>query len=65
MNDEGLSQRIELLRVEHRELDRLIDQLRLEPRSDQLEIARMKKRKLHLKDEIAALADQIVPDIIA
>ena len=65
MNDEGLRQQIETLRAEHRNLDRSIEELLHTPDSDQLEIARLKKRKLLLKDQIASLADQIVPDIIA
>ena len=65
MNDEGLSHRIDALRLQHRQLDETIKLLLADPRSDQLGIARLKKRKLQLKDEIASLADQIIPDIIA
>ena len=65
MNDEGLRQRIETLRSEHRILDERINALLADPRSDQLETARLKKRKLLIKDEIAVLSDQIIPDIIA
>lgn len=65
MTDDALRERLESLRLEHRELDRMIGDLALEPDHDQLEVARMKKRKLRLKDEIMALADQIIPDIIA
>lgn len=65
MNDEGISAQIANLRVEHRDLDAAIDALRVGGAADQLQIARLKKRKLMLKDEIAALQDQLVPDIIA
>jgi len=65
VNDEGISAQIANLRVEHRDLDAAIDALRLGGAGDQLQIARLKKRKLMLKDEIAALQDQLIPDIIA
>ena len=57
--------RLELLRVEHRDLDSAIAALIDAGGSDQMQIARLKKRKLRLKDEISALEDQLVPDIIA
>jgi hypothetical protein len=53
------------LRMEHRDLDAAIDALMSTLAVDQLQLARLKRRKLRLKDEIAALEDQIVPDIIA
>lgn len=65
MNDDGIQRQIEYLRLEHRDLDAAIEALRVAGSSDQLQIARMKKRKLLLKDEIAALQDQLIPDIIA
>lgn len=65
MNDDGLAQQLAHLKLEHRDLDAAIEALRAGGSSDQLQIARMKKRKLLLKDEIAALHDQLVPDIIA
>ena len=57
--------RLVRLRQEHRDLDSAIDALRSTPGSDQLQLARLKKRKLRLRDEIALLEDQLVPDIIA
>ena len=54
-----------MLKVEHRRLDDEIERFRMSGNCDQLELARMKKRKLALKDEIQQLADRIVPDIIA
>ena len=57
--------RLEHLRSEHRDLDAAIEALRDNPGSDQLQLARLKKRKLRLRDEIAMIEDQLVPDIIA
>ena len=57
--------RLVRLRQEHRDLDAAIEALRAMPAPDQLQLARLKKRKLRLKDEIAVLEDMRVPDIIA
>jgi hypothetical protein len=57
--------RLVRLRQEHRDLDSAIEALRVTPASDQLQLARLKKRKLRLKDEIAQLEDQLIPDISA
>ena len=65
MNDDDPRELLELLKIEHRKLDQEIEMLRNSGNCDQLELARMKKRKLALKDEIQVLADRIVPDIIA
>ena len=65
MNDDDPRQVVELLKAEHRRLDEEITALREAGTSDQLEIARLKKRKLLLKDEIQILTDRIIPDIIA
>lgn len=65
MNDEGLVRQLELLRVEHRDLDGAISALTSQAVPDQLQIARLKKRKLALRDRISALEDQLIPDIIA
>jgi len=65
MNDDDPRQVLELLKAEHRRLDEEITLLREQGAVDQLEIARLKKRKLLLKDEIQVLNDRIVPDIIA
>jgi hypothetical protein len=53
------------LRQEHRDLDSAIDALQSKPRPDNLQIQRLKKRKLILKDRISALEDKLLPDIIA
>jgi len=57
--------RLATLRTEHRDLDAAIEALRQSVNLDQLRLARLKKRKLRLKDEIALLESRQVPDIIA
>lgn len=58
-------QRLNLLKIEHRDLDSAIAALIERPLPDQLRLARLKKRKLRLRDEIAVIEDQMIPDIIA
>ena len=53
------------LRQEHRDLDSAIDALERNVAGDQLQIQRLKKRKLTLRDRISHVEDQITPDIIA
>ncbi len=65
MNDDDPTELLAVLKAEHRRLDAEIDIMRDAGNCDQLELARMKKRKLGLKDEIAQLEDQLVPDILA
>ena len=65
MDSEVIARRIELLRQEHRDLDAAIDALLASGGTDQMQIARIKKRKLRLKDEISMLEDMMIPDIIA
>ena len=65
MNDDDPREVLALLKAEHRRLDQEIEMLAHAGNCDQLELARMKKRKLTLKDEIQQLANRIVPDIIA
>lgn len=65
MNDDDPREVLELLKAEHRRLDEEIELLRSSGNCDQLELARMKKKKLALKDEIQVLRDRIIPDIIA
>ncbi|HEX5787655.1 MAG TPA: DUF465 domain-containing protein [Woeseiaceae bacterium] len=57
--------RLRELRVSHRDLDYLIDRLQLDPMVDQLRIRRLKKRKLLLKDMIASLESELIPDLDA
>jgi hypothetical protein len=64
-NEAALVARLAVLRMEHRDLDMAIDALRISAGQDQLQIARLKKRKLRLRDEISAIEDQLIPDIIA
>ena len=64
-NDEGLRTRIAELRHDHQDLADAIDVLSSRPNADMLQIARLKRRKLLLKDEITRLSEQITPDIIA
>jgi len=65
MDEAEIIRRVGELRQEHRDLDAAIDALLFAPASDQLQVARLKKRKLKLRDEISALEDQLIPDIIA
>lgn len=57
--------RLEQLRSEHRDLDDVIRRLLEQPPYDQLQVQRLKKRKLVLKDQIAKLEAALIPDIIA
>lgn len=65
VTEEEMRKRLEGLRLEHRDLDAAIDALSGAGAHDQLQIARLKKRKLRLKDQIAMLEDYLIPDIIA
>lgn len=65
VSEEELRKRLELLRVEHRDLDAAIDALTEAGGIDQMQVARLKKRKLKLKDQIALIEDYLIPDIIA
>ena len=64
-SDEALLSELARLRQEHRDLDAAINALEGISAKDQLQIQRLKKRKLYLKDRIIALSDQVTPDIIA
>ena len=64
VDEAEMTKRLEMLRIEHRDLDAAIDALSANT-SDQLQVARLKKRKLMLKDQIALLEDYLIPDIIA
>jgi hypothetical protein len=64
-SDPGAASKLVRLRMEHRDLDAAIEALMNTIAPDQLQLARLKRRKLRLKDEIALLEDQLVPDIIA
>jgi hypothetical protein len=57
--------RLQALEVEHHDLDDVIYRLALDPAQDRLQLQRLKKRKLMLKDQIAKLRTRLIPDIIA
>ena len=65
VTEEEMRKRLEVLRIEHRDLDAAIDALGRAEAKDQLQIARLKKRKLKLKDQISIIEDHLIPDIIA
>ena len=74
MNDDGpilegteaeLRARLADLRIEHQDFDAAIHALEAKPRPDMIQVARLKKKKLRLRDEITRLEDQLTPDIIA
>ena len=65
MDEAEIAARLERLRGEHRDLDASIAMLLHGGATDQIGMARLKKRKLRLRDEIAMLEDEIIPDIIA
>ena len=60
-----LRTRLAELRLEHQDLDDSIEALSVLPVVDQLQIARLKKKKLALKDAIQKLEDRLIPDILA
>ena len=63
--DIAIERRLAALREEHQDLSDAIEALEERPQPDMLQIARLKRRKLSLKDEIVRLEDQLTPDIIA
>ncbi len=65
MEQQFMLARLESLREEHRDLDAAIEALRDAVLHDQVRLARLKKRKLALRDEIAVLESHLIPDIIA
>ena len=58
-------EKLRQLRIEHRDLDQVISQLALDIRTDEVQMRRLKKRKLMLKDQIAKLESQAIPDLNA
>jgi hypothetical protein len=60
-----IRQRLQALEVEHHDLDDVIGRLVIEPGQDRLQLQRLKKRKLMLKDQIQRLRTRLIPDIIA
>jgi hypothetical protein len=53
------------LRLEHRDLDSAIERMAMTPGSDELQLRRLKKRKLRIKDLIARLESELIPDLDA
>ena len=62
---DALHRRLADLVTEHRDLDQVIDRLTGEAPFDQLQVQRLKKRKLLLKDQIEQMRSELYPDIIA
>ncbi|HEX7810918.1 MAG TPA: DUF465 domain-containing protein [Burkholderiales bacterium] len=62
---EAVRIKIEILKSEHRDLDEVIVRLSRDPGLDELQLRRLKRRKLLLKDQITQLEGQLVPDIPA
>jgi hypothetical protein len=65
MDGSQIAKRLETLKIEHRDLDAAISALIGSGSPEQMQLARFKKRKLRLRDEISMLEDQLIPDIIA
>ena len=64
-NTEEIRRQLAELQTEHRDLDDVINRIAADPLQDQLQLQRLKKRKLSLKDQISKLENQLIPDIIA
>jgi hypothetical protein len=62
---ESVRNKINQLQTEHRDLDDVISRLSQSPAQDQIQLQRLKKRKLFLKDQIAMLERQLEPDVPA
>ena len=58
-------EKLRQLRIEHRDLDQVIARLTLDMHVDEVQMRRLKKRKLMLKDQIAKLESQAIPDLTA
>jgi hypothetical protein len=63
--ERALRDQLARLQQEHRDLDAAISALQHAPGSDMLQVQRLKKRKLSLRDRISHIEDQLTPDIIA
>ena len=58
-------ERLRQLRIEHRDLDDIISRLTMDFKVDEVQMKRLKRRKLMLKDQIARLESQLIPDLNA
>ncbi|HJU15096.1 MAG TPA: DUF465 domain-containing protein [Stellaceae bacterium] len=65
LDSEALKTQLAALKNEHRELDDVIARIAEQSPFDQLQLQRLKKRKLLLKDQIAKIENELLPDIIA
>jgi len=65
LSQDELRDKIAHLKQQHRDLDAAIESLASSVTADQLQLVRLKKQKLQLKDQIAQLEDRLLPDIIA
>jgi hypothetical protein len=65
LDAQAVKAKLEALKSEHRDLDEVIDRLVEKAPFDQLQLQRLKKRKLGLKDQIIRLESRLIPDIIA
>ena len=65
LDETGMRARLASLRVEHQDLDSAVAALEAQPRPDQIQLARLKKKKLALRDQIGRIEDLLTPDIIA
>lgn len=64
-SNESAMRQVQLLRTEHRDLDAVLQRLSSDNSVDELQLRRLKKRKLFLKDSIARLESDLLPDITA
>lgn len=58
-------EKLRSLRIEHRDLDQIIERLTMDLHTDEIQLRRLKKRKLALKDQISKLESQQIPDLNA
>lgn len=65
MDEEALEEKLADLKREHKDLDEIIERLQSTKPVDFLQLQRLKKRKLHLKDQIQKVESELLPDIIA
>jgi hypothetical protein len=65
LDEAAIRAQLEILRLQHQELEAAIEDLSTSPAPDQLQYARLKKRKLILRDQIVILENRLTPDIIA
>jgi hypothetical protein len=65
VNDDDPASRLDSLKAEHRRLEQEIELLSAQGAADQLQVARLKKRKLWVKDQIQLISNSNIPDIIA